>query len=223
MKCFQNVPGKCTGKFIQALLAIAVWMVITPSLYSKPPLNTGGSNFPAQEVPSDNNRKQKRESPPKRLFFGGMIGLRFGTITDIQLTPMIGYRLTPRLAAGAGFKYQYYSERNPLFRYSTHIYGPRVFTRYLFLKSFSNLLPTKYNGGLFLEAEYEALSLEKKYFSFPVFEPEGRFWLKSTLIGLGLRQPVDQYRAVNIMLLYNLNDQQYTPYTNPMFRIELTF
>ena len=158
-----------------------------------------------------------------KFFFGGMFGLRLGTITDIQVTPLAGYRLTPRFSMGVGFKYQYYSERNPFFRYSTHIYGPRVFSRYLFIKSFSNLFQTKNNAGLFLAAEYETLSLERQYFDFPSFNPEGRFWLPAYLVGIGLHQPYGQRQAMNLILLYNLNDQEYSPYSNPMFRIEMTF
>ncbi|NOY36106.1 MAG: hypothetical protein GXO83_00855 [Chlorobi bacterium] len=181
------------------------------------------SNKSPKDKISGKKRGDRTDNPQKRFFFGGMVGLRFGTITDIQLAPVAGCRLTPRLEFGVGFKYQYYSERNPLFKYNTNIYGPRVFTRYLFLKNFSKIFPIKYNGGLFFDAEYETLSMEKKYFDFPAFNPEGRFWLKSYLVGIGLRQPVDRNRALNLILLYNLNDVQYTPYSNPMFRIEFTF
>jgi hypothetical protein len=169
------------------------------------------------------NTSVPHENGPRKFFFGGMVGLRFGSITDIQLTPLTGYRITPRLSAGVGFKYEYYREKNIYYSFNTHIYGPRIFTRYLFLKSFSNILPVKYNGGLFLEAEAEALSLEKEYFDYPTYSPEGRFWLISYFVGIGLREPVSQNSAVNFILLYNLHDVENSPYSNPLFRIELTF
>jgi hypothetical protein len=37
-------------------------------------------------------QKSREEPPPlrERLFFGGNLGLQFGTITDIQVSPVIG-------------------------------------------------------------------------------------------------------------------------------------
>jgi len=174
--------------------------------------------------PSADAEKQKvKPEITRRIYFGGMFGLQFGTITDIQVSPLAGYRITPRFSTGVGLKYEYYSERNPLFRYSTHIFGPRLFSRYLFLASFSNILPTKYNGGLFFEGEYEALNMDDKYFGYSTPGEGKRFWLKSWLAGIGLRQPLSYRSALNIILLYNLRDTEYTPYTNPMFRIEVSF
>ena len=39
------------------------------------------------------------ESPRDRIFFGGNLGLSFGSVTDIQISPQVGYYITKRCAA----------------------------------------------------------------------------------------------------------------------------
>ena len=44
----------------------------------------------------------------ERLFFGGNFALQFGTITDIEISPMIGLWVLPKLAVAVGPSYTYY-------------------------------------------------------------------------------------------------------------------
>ncbi len=172
-------------------------------------------------------KKEKKERPEitKRVYFGGNLGLQFGTITDIMLSPMVGYRFTPRLNAGVGFTYEYYQDNTWTPKYTTSLYGPRVFARYLVIASFSNILPVQYNGGIFFHAEYEALNMDDNYFGTinPTPGEGGRFWMNSWLIGGGLRQPISRTGSINFLLLFYLGDDTYTPYSNPIFRLEFSF
>ena len=43
-----------------------------------------------------------------RLFYGGSMGLQFGGITDIQLSPVIGLWVLPRLSIAVGPDYRFY-------------------------------------------------------------------------------------------------------------------
>ena len=63
----------------------------------------------------------KNQSPPfkDRLFYGGNFGLQFGTITDIQVSPVIGYWVLPRVAVAVGPTYRYYKELHV----ATSLYG----------------------------------------------------------------------------------------------------
>ena len=38
-----------------------------------------------------------------RIFVGGNLGLTFGTITNIEIAPLIGYMLTPSWSAGVAW------------------------------------------------------------------------------------------------------------------------
>ncbi len=176
---------------------------------------------------SKKEKKKNKEKPAlvKRVYFGGYMGLQFGTITDIMLSPMVGYRFTPRLNAGAGFTYEYYQDNRYQPKYTTSLYGPRVFARYLVIASFSNILPINYNGGIFVHCEYEALNMDDNYFGTPNPSPGegGRFWMNSVLLGGGLRQPISRTGSINFLILFYLGDDAYTPYSNPIFRIEFSF
>src|SRR5665811_1222309 len=70
-----------------------------------------GQKTSEERCPFD--QKEKEESPPfkERLFYGGSFGLQFGTITDIQVSPVIGYWLLPRLNVAVGPDYRYYKDQ----------------------------------------------------------------------------------------------------------------
>lgn len=172
------------------------------------------SLVPANLESKDFNELTFRE----RIFFGGHFGLMFGTITNIEISPIAGYRFTPRLSLALGPKYQYYKEGIFI---NTHIYGGRAFARYMLIKDLNNLVPLNLNAGLFFHTEYEGLSLEEKYFGSPGYV--GRFLLNSVLVGGGVSQPVGDRGALNFTVLWNINGTSNTPYTNPVIRIGFNF
>ena len=169
---------------------------------------------------------QKKEKPRlnERLFFGGMLALQIGSYTAIEVSPLVGYRLTPRLSLAAGIKYEYLSNKQVGYNFSTHIYGFRTFTRYHLIPNLADLLGGGINLGLFAQLEYEGLSLERQYFDYPAYPPDGRFWLSSVLIGGGISVPTGARGAVNFSILYNLNETANSIYyNNPIIRFGFTF
>ncbi len=62
-----------------------------------------------------------------RIFIGGNLGATFGTITNVNVSPMIGYKFTPKTIAGITLTYQYYKQESP--EYQTSIYGGGLFAR----------------------------------------------------------------------------------------------
>lgn len=149
-----------------------------------------------------------------RLFFGGSLGLQIGNLTIIELSPQVGYRLTPRLSTGIGMKYEYYKDP----RGHTSIYGGSLFTSFVLWKNFISE-----GSSLMAHVEDEALSLEKKYFEYPTVDVSGRFVLNSFLIGGGLRQRMGKRSYVNMLVLWNLNETYYSPYQNPILRVTFQF
>jgi hypothetical protein len=160
------------------------------------------------------------------FFISPDLGLMIGTTTRIEVAPMLGYYLTNRLslAAGGRFEYYNYSKRyyGPL-GFETSIYGPRFQARYVFLENSDNILPLRLGLTLFLQAEHEILSLEKKYFEFPRSGEDGRYWHNFTFIGAGVRQQVGRNSYVNLAVLWDINQQISSPYANPLFRFGLQF
>lgn len=149
-------------------------------------------------------------SPPKkpfkdRLFVGGNIGLQFGTLTYIDISPKVGYKLTERFAAGIGATYIYINDKRYRgFEYSTDIYGGRVFGQY---KIFDNVLA--YSEFEVLNGEvYDDLLAEMI-----------RRNITSLLVGGGYVQPVGGRSNIMILVLWNLLESRYSIYQNPVIRI----
>ena len=168
------------------------------------------------------------EEPPSlkdRLFFGGNFGLTFGNTTSIIVSPLGGYRITPRLSSGLGVRYEYFRSNYPGYvSYDTHIWGGSVFSRYMFIRNLSEAIGIGgLNSGLFLHAEYEILSLESKYYDLTNPSAEGRFSLHSVLVGGGLFQPIGQRSGLLITVLWNMNETYNSIYANPVIRFGFNF
>lgn len=147
-----------------------------------------------------------RKNPPKeriidRMFFGGNVGAQFGTVTFAEISPLVGYRFTDKIAAGIGATYQYYHYKDPNYDFETNVYGGRIFGRYLF---------TDY---LFGHLEYEYLNLEAFDFQ------RRRVDVESILGGGGYIQRISNNASIVAMILYNFTESVYTPYSNPIIRI----
>ena len=161
-----------------------------------------------------NSREGNSESFGQRLVWGGNFGLQFGDVTVVDIEPIIGYKITQQLIGGIGIKYIYYKYKyfvppNYLFEASTNIYGGSVFGRYYFIESF------------FGHVEYELLNLEvpNEFYPYNLFRKN----ISSVLVGGGYSQQIGEHAVLAITLLYNLTEENYTPYENPIIRIGFGF
>lgn len=142
-----------------------------------------------------------------RVYFGGNLGLQFGSITAIEVSPLMGYRFTSTFSGGVGITYQYFKAeyRDIAGRdidFETNIYGGRLFAR-------KNL-----TEQIFAHAEYESLNLE---FYSPSADQFRREWVPAMFIGGGLFQPIGSRAGLNIMALYNvIHDDVKSPYNSPL-------
>ena len=160
------------------------------------------------------------ETPPvnQRLFFGGSFGLQVGTVTNIKVAPLAGIWLLPRIAAGAGPTFQYY--KDPFGR--TSIYGGRAMLQLTLIQNLNNIIPIGLNAGIYVNGEYEALSLQRAFFT---SDPDaiGRFWHGTFLAGAGLSQPTGRRSSMNISFLWSITGNEYGIYDTPEIRIEFYF
>ena len=179
--------------------------------------------------PSAGSLKAQQEESPSfidRFFLGGNFGLQMGTITNIEISPVVGYHITPRLAGGLGIRYEYYKDSRtiqPYKPFETNIFGGSIFTRFMVIQDINEIIGLGINSGIFAHVEYEILSLEKKYFEIPATLADGRFYLHSVLAGGGLYQPVGRRSALTMMVLWDLNQTASSPYSNPIIRIGFNF
>lgn len=162
-----------------------------------------------------------REKPPplkERLFFGGNFGLQFGTYTDIQVSPVIGLWVLPRLAVAAGPDYRFYKFRDE----HTNLYGGKIYVQYVVIRDISSVIPIGGNTGIFFHLENELLSLESSYWKTPPLISD-RFYINTVLAGGGISQPIGRRSSLNIMVLWELNDSGYEVYNKPEIRFSFSF
>jgi len=165
-------------------------------------------------------QKSREEPPPfrERLFFGGSLGLQFGTITDIQVSPVIGLWVLPRLAVAVGPEYRFYK-----YGYDrTDIYGGKGYLQFVVIQNLNSVIPLGVNTGIFLHLEDELLSLQSSFWKIsPVFSD--RFYINTILAGGGISQQIGRRSSLNLMVLWALNDSGYDVYSNPEIRVSFTF
>jgi hypothetical protein len=175
-----------------------------------------------------------QESFADRLMFGGIVGFQFGSITYIEVSPIIGYRLSKNFVPGAGFTYQYSrfkdyyinTENGETLDQKINIIGGRAFARYYLNDVLNGIF-----GGLFAHAEFEYLSYTRHYRIDPAGKYVDRYYGKrysdghetvgvpGLLVGGGLKQSIGGRAFADILILYNLNQTKDTPYSNPIIRI----
>jgi hypothetical protein len=148
-----------------------------------------------------------------RLYFGGNFGLQLGTnLTQIEISPAVGYMINNKASAGVGVIYQYFraqiQTQNRLYEIKTNIYGGKLFGRY------------NITDFLFGYAEYEHINLDAVNLNSGEIE---RTWVPGMFVGAGYFQAIGRRSGVNLMLLYNLTyDPIKSPYNSP-FLLRLGF
>jgi hypothetical protein len=150
---------------------------------------------------------KKRPAKPqfRRWFVGGMLGAGFSSYsTYVEVSPIVGYRVTPSFHLGTRFTYMYNSFRYcagcPI--YDTHNYGVSFLARYIFFK------------GIFAQAEYEILS--RSYYD--LNDIERRVNVNGFFLGGGFFQNIGNRGFASFAILFNLIDDELSPYPNPVIR-----
>ncbi|MFW6020023.1 MAG: hypothetical protein ACOCPM_05520 [Bacteroidales bacterium] len=80
----------------------------------------------------------QNEEDNNRFLIGGSMGLQFGTISFVDISPKAGYYITKNLATGLGGSYKYYNDKRFPGDYSTSIYGGRLFLQYDILTPYTD-------------------------------------------------------------------------------------
>ncbi len=182
------------------------------------------SGKPAGALRKQQEEKKKQEGfDASRMIYGGTISAGGGNgAFVIGVSPMIGYRITEKFAAGVGFGYQYakvndffeIEDNNGIVNYydfkATMLSGS-VWARYLILPK------------LFVHAAYEHNFLSFQNYRFArngsgnIEGYKERYDAPSALVGIGYRMPVAPNVSVNIMGMVDVlqffpNAPLYSPY-----------
>ena len=103
----------------------------------------------------DTSDQEDKDPDEKRTFseatyFGGGLGLTFGTVTSIQVSPQLGYKVDRKgkFSTGVGLMYWYYNDSRFTPSYEASTYGYSLFSRYRVIEA------------LFLHAEFQQQSVQ---------------------------------------------------------------
>ena len=157
-----------------------------------------------------------------RIFFGGGLGASFGNNnTYVEVSPLVGYRITERLSAGIGVSYIYSNRKINVDVFSsggqylgtntvtleTNNYGGRTFARYFV------------TDDIFLHSEFEVLNSE-------IIDDVDidritttRDNIPALFVGGGYAQRMGGNSALFIMALWDIIEDRNTPYENPIIRV----
>lgn len=127
----------------------------------------------------------KDRSFQERLRIGGGFGLSFGSVANVNVSPMVGYELTEKFVAGVGVTIMYF--KSDYYDINTMYYGAKTLMMY-------KILPI-----INLMGELEFMNVEGSY--------QQRQWITSPMLGAAYSQPLGSkfIKAAHISLLYNLN------------------
>lgn len=147
---------------------------------------------------------------PSRVMIGGSLGLVFGSYTNINVSPLLGYRFSDMFAAGININAQYASEKlkdwngETASRYQYTIFGGGVWGRFYPLEM------------IFLHAQPEYNHVSEKFTDYTVDPKQtinSSYGVSSLLMGGGYSQPLGSgYSSFYIMILYDVLQNRRSPY-----------
>jgi hypothetical protein len=198
-------------KRFRKVLLINLLVLITFSVIS-------GQKTKEDQFPYDQNDQESTPSFKERLFYGGNLGLLFGSVTDIQISPVVGYWVLPRIAVAVGPDYRYYKDVLS----STSLYGGKAYVKLVVIQDLNSIFPFGSHTGIFLHVEDELLSLKANFWKYPL-NPHGRFYVNTVLVGGGISQQIGRRSSLEFMVLWPLNDPGYDIYSKPEIRVSFIF
>lgn len=135
--------------------------------------------------------KERKDMRPlkDRLWFGGGIGFNFGTVTAIQIDPMVGYKVDQKgkFTTGIGLSYSYFRTNFNGLSQSRSGYGYRPFVRY-------RIIPQAYLHGEFLHLNR----------STGITDSDNRIWVPHILVGGGISQSLGGRSSIFIQVLFEV-------------------
>ncbi|WP_147323412.1 hypothetical protein [Chitinophaga silvatica] len=148
-----------------------------------------------------------------RLILGGSLGAVFGDYTNLDLSPIIGYRFSEYIAAGVNVNAQYGSYRlrdyytgNTSQRDKYTIFGAGVWGRVYPLPMLFVHVQPEYNFINQSSTVYNSVG-DKQTFKYNYSVP-------SLLVGAGYTQSVGGRVGIGISILYDVIQDDRSPYRN---------
>lgn len=210
---------------MKKLLTLLSLLCLTTALHAQEVYNSSGRQTAARP------KSRNAGFDPSRIIFGG--GIAFGFSSNslvLGASPVLGYRITDRFAAGIGVGYLYYRIKEEValydptinalrtYPYKSSLIYPSIWTRFLI------------TDNIFAHAEFEYDFQNYKYYDYD-FDPASptvnrpiqytdQIQTQALLLGGGFRQPISTNSSILAMVLYDVLQQPRSPYKNRIdFRV----
>ena len=168
-----------------AVVAPAAAAVVAPATVA-PPQTTP---LPATTAPAS-------QPGPKKVYYGGTLGLSMGDYFRISVTPFVGYKLKPFLHIGGKATYEYIEDSRYSEKMTSSSYGGSIFSR---------LVPQR---NIYLHVEFAEINYE-----YGVSELEtDRYWVPFLYVGGGLVKPLGKSASAYVEVLVDVLQDDKSPY-----------
>lgn len=161
----------------------------------------------------------------RRFYYGAYLGVELGLVNQFEISPLAGFRVSPRWSTGIGAKYQYYHDRNLNQVFRAHLFGPLAFSDFTAIRDLNEFLPFRFiEGAFFLHVQMDLFSLPVSHFDLSNdYAGQSRYFRPTWLAGAGLRRQAGAYSYFNVLIMMDISDHIRSVYSNPVVRFGLTF
>lgn len=193
------MPKKILMKHVYGFIMIAhmICTITTPAIsgttyetYDNPVV------YQNENVQSEEDAEEKVDQSTlhSKMFFQGKFGFSLGSTKSIEITPIIGARLTDKINIGVGVTYEYLWHDD----FDSHIYGGEVFTEYKLFKDFYAKADYKYRvyNDYYKGAKYSSKSVPYLF------------------LGGGYRPRIASGVAFQIEILYDVIQDDFSQYND---------
>ncbi|MCB0793951.1 MAG: hypothetical protein KDB88_04370 [Flavobacteriales bacterium] len=146
-----------------------------------------------------------------RVWFGGGLGLSFGTVTSISVEPLVGYKITEngKWSAGLGANYWYYRDNRYTPSFESSTYGGKLFSRYRII------------DALFAHVEYNMMNFEFRRIADSGSQEVFRDWVPFLLVGGGYSARISGRSYLVASVLWDVLQDENSPYRSgePWFSV----
>jgi type II secretory pathway pseudopilin PulG len=175
--------------------AVVAPAVVAPAV-AAPAVVAPAAVAPPQTTPPPATTAPASQPGPKKVYYGGTLGLSFGDYTRISITPLIGYKLKPFLHIGGKATYEYIEDSRYADKMTSSSYGGSIFTR---------AMPQR---NIYFHAEYAYINYE-----YNVSELEtDRYWVPFLYLGGGLVKPIGKSASAYVEVLFDVLQDDKSPY-----------
>jgi hypothetical protein len=137
-----------------------------------------------------------KTAEPQKVYFGGTLGLSFGSYFRVSLEPFVGYHLAPSLTGGVKFIYEYIRDESYNTTYTSSNYGGGLFANYQF------------HPRIYFHSEFEYIN-----YGYSISATESaRQWVPFLYLGGGVIQPISPTTSAYVEISVDVIQDSHSPY-----------